>query len=93
MPAMPFLATVAGVLPLSPFLSMEPVMEDKPRSADPNRMTPEQLATVLSNRTKKRVDVDRIRADIDAGAPTNADGTLNVVAYAAWLLQEKHRGD
>lgn len=24
---------------------------------------------------------------------TNADGTINVVAYAAWLLQEKHRGD
>lgn len=26
-----------------------------------------------------------IRADIDAGAPTNADGTINLVHYAAWV--------
>ncbi|QDT60627.1 hypothetical protein SV7mr_31510 [Stieleria bergensis] len=71
----------------------EPVMEDKPKSANPNRLTPEDLATLLSNRRKKRVELEHIQADIEAGAPTNADGTLSVVAYAAWLLQEKHRGD
>lgn len=68
-------------------------MEDKSKPFNPNRMTPEQLATLLSNRRKKRVELGHIQADIDAGAPTNADGTLSVVAYAAWLLQEKHRGD
>ena len=68
-------------------------MEDKPKTANPNRMTPEQLSTLLSNRRKKRVTVAHIQADIEAGAPTNDDGTVNVVAYAAWLLQEKHRGD
>ena len=68
-------------------------MEDKPRSVNPNRMTPEELSTLLSNHRKKRVDIEQIQADIEAGAPKNDDGTLNVVAYAAWLLQEKHRGN
>lgn len=26
-----------------------------------------------------------LEADIAAGAPTNADGTINLVHYAAWL--------
>ncbi len=93
MPNMHLFATVADVLAVSRSLSNEPVMEDKPKSANPNRLKPEDLATLLSNRRKKRVEVEHIQADIEAGAPTNTDGTLSVVAYAAWLLQEKHRGD
>jgi hypothetical protein len=27
-----------------------------------------------------------LQADIEAGAPTNADGTMNLVNYAAWLV-------
>jgi hypothetical protein len=34
-----------------------------------------------------------LRADIDAGAPTNADGSLNLVHYAAWLVREAARGE
>jgi hypothetical protein len=34
-----------------------------------------------------------LRADIDAGAPANADGTINLVHYAAWLVKEMGRGD
>jgi len=34
-----------------------------------------------------------LQADIDAGAPTNADGTLNLVHYVAWLVKEMGRGD
>ncbi|GJQ28377.1 MAG: hypothetical protein HBSAPP03_02610 [Phycisphaerae bacterium] len=36
----------------------------------------------------KPVTEELLRADIDAGAPTNADGTLNLVHYAAWLVKE-----
>lgn len=32
-----------------------------------------------------------LQADIDAGAPTNSDGTLNLVHYAAWLVREMGR--
>jgi hypothetical protein len=34
-----------------------------------------------------------LRDDIAAGAPTNADGTMNLVHYAAWLVRETSRGD
>jgi hypothetical protein len=35
----------------------------------------------------------RIRQDLAAGAPVNADGTVNLVHYAAWLTREAGRGD
>lgn len=31
---------------------------------------------------------ETLEADIAAGAPTNADGTINLVHYAAWLVKE-----
>ncbi len=34
-----------------------------------------------------------LQADVAAGAPTNADGTFNLVHYAAWLVKEMGRGD
>jgi hypothetical protein len=34
-----------------------------------------------------------IEADIAAGAPTNADGTINLIHYCAWLAQETGHGD
>jgi len=33
----------------------------------------------------------RIRKDVHAGAPINDDGTLDLVAYSAWLLEETRR--
>ena len=34
-----------------------------------------------------------LQDDVAAGAPTNADGTINLVHYAAWLVKEMGRGD
>ncbi|TWU54949.1 hypothetical protein Poly51_36980 [Rubripirellula tenax] len=68
-------------------------MEDKPIQIDIKRMPVDRLSSLLSNAYRQRVPIEQIQADIDAGAPTNADGTVNVVDYTAWLLQEKHRGD
>jgi len=31
------------------------------------------------------VSAEEIREDLEAGAPANPDGTLNLVCYAAWL--------
>lgn len=67
-------------------------MEDKKPSVSPNALTVEQLAQVLSAAAQRRVQVEHIQADIEAGAPTNADGTLSVLDYTAWQLQEMHRG-
>ena len=46
---------------------------------DPNRLTPEQLAKLLSAAAKVRIPVEHIQEDVNDGAPTNDDGTLNLV--------------
>lgn len=42
-------------------------------------------ARVLSAAKNGKVTVEMLQADVHAGAPTNVDGTLNMVHYAAWL--------
>ena len=49
------------------------------------------LAALLSRVGGKPVTAEMIRADIDAGAPANPDGTMNLVHYAAWLAREVGR--
>jgi hypothetical protein len=60
---------------------------------DPNRLTPSQAAKLLSAAAKVQVPVEKIEQDIADGAPANADGTLSLVGYAAWLLKEMGHGD
>lgn len=68
-------------------------MAEPPRM-NPNALTPEQVALVLSkgSANRWRVTEAEVRADIEAGLPTNADGTLNLVTYCAWLIRERGRG-
>jgi hypothetical protein len=56
-------------------------------------LTVAQAAKVLSAAGGRRITEDMLRADIDAGAPVNADGTLNLVHYTAWLVREVSGGD
>ena len=60
---------------------------------DPNRMTPEQLAKLLSASCKVRIPVEYINQDLAVGAPQNPDGTINLVHFAAWLVRENERGN
>jgi len=60
---------------------------------NPQALSLEDVARILSAAGPKAVTVAMLRDDIDAGAPTNADGTLNLVHYVAWLLKEMGRGD
>jgi hypothetical protein len=50
-------------------------------------LTVEQTARVLTASGWKPVTVEMVQADIDEGAPVNADGTINIVNYACWLLR------
>lgn len=53
-------------------------------------------AQLLSKAGARQIRVEQIEADVAAGAPTNGDGTINLVTYAAWLSlgrQERGRGD
>ena len=56
-------------------------------------LTPEQAAKVLSAAGGRRITEAMLRADFDAGAPANADGTINLVHYTAWLVREISGGD
>ncbi len=67
-------------------------MSTEPGSVDPNRLTPPQAAKLLSAAAKLQIPVEQIEQDIQSGAPTNPDGTLNLMHYAAWLVKGMGRG-
>ncbi|MCW5775749.1 MAG: hypothetical protein KIS87_04805 [Phycisphaeraceae bacterium] len=61
---------------------------------NPAAMPVADAARLLSRVGGQRVTEAQLIADIDAGAPTNPDGTINLVHYAAWLVKEmSSRGD
>jgi len=64
-----------------------PSSGDKP-ALNPAALGVEDAAKVLTRMGGKPVTAAMLEADIDAGAPTNADGTINLVHYAAWLVKE-----
>lgn len=81
-------------------LRAETVREDANMSGEgePSRLNPAAMpiadaAMVLTRLGGQEVTEAILRVDIEAGAPTNADGTLNLVHYAAWLVKEMGRGD
>ena len=45
---------------------------------NPAALGPDDLARLLSAASGVAIDADDVRADIDAGAPSNPDGTLNL---------------
>ena len=58
----------------------------------PTAIPVEELARILAA-LGGRVTLEMIRADIAEGAPTNADGTINLTHYAAWLAKAVADGD
>ena len=68
-------------------------MDGNKEYVNPNAMSVDQAAKLLTSAARRQIPASQIADDIAAGAPTNADGTVNVLHYAAWLLQEMQRGD
>ncbi len=67
--------------------------EHAPNAAlNPGALAIADAARVLTRIGGQAITEDMLRADIDAGAPTNADGSLNLVHYAAWLVREMGSG-
>lgn len=56
--------------------------------ANPLALTLGQLADLLSKAAKQTVTEKSIQGDVDRGAPTNGDGTINLVNYTAWLASQ-----
>jgi hypothetical protein len=51
-----------------------------------------ELCRLLERAGGREVSEARVRADLEAGAPANPDGTIHLVHYAAWLARELARG-
>ena len=67
---------------------------DSPRTLlSPTAMTLADAAKLLTAVGGTKVTEEMLREDLGLGAPANADGTLNLVHYAAWLVREMARGD
>lgn len=53
---------------------------------NPSALPVPDAVKVLQASGSRHATEDGLRADIGSGAPTNPDGTLNLVHYAAWLV-------
>jgi hypothetical protein len=62
--------------------------DDGQQPLNPTSLTFSDAARLLSRAGSQLVTVQMLEADLAAGAPTNADGTINLVHYAAWLVKE-----
>ena len=71
----------------------EPAPSGSRTGLSPAALPVADAARVLSRAGGSPITENLLRADIEAGAPTNADGTINLVHYAAWLVKEAERGD
>ena len=67
--------------------------ENAVHSVNPIALRIDDAARLLTRVGGEQVTEEMIQADVTAGAPINADGTINLVHYAAWLVQEIGRGD
>lgn len=67
-------------------------MAEEGPKLSPAAMSVADAARLLTAVGGQMVTVEMLAADVAAGAPTNADGTLNLVSYAAWLVKEMASG-
>ena len=68
-------------------------MSDGNNQVDPTRLSVEQAAKLLSAAFRERVEPEKIRLDLQNGAPVNVDGTINLVHYSAWQAKEMGHGE
>lgn len=81
---------------ISQLFSRGPIMSENVEKTPVSGLNPSALALadaarLLSKVGGQAITAAMLHADIAAGAPTNANGTLNLVHYAAWLVQEMGR--
>jgi len=68
-------------------------MDDPKPTLNPVALSLADAARVLSAAGGQRVTIEMLQEDVAAGAPTNADGSINLLHYAAWLNAKDSHGD
>ena len=63
-------------------------MDEADAKLSPTALAPADAARLLSAAGGQLVTVEMLERDVAEGAPANADGTLNLVHYGAWLIRE-----
>jgi len=63
------------------------------QTLNPQALRPADAARVLSAAGGKPITVEMLQECIDAGAPANSDGSVNLLFLAAWLVKEMGYGD
>ena len=51
-------------------------------------LTPEQVVDVLVKSGFRGMTLELLHSDFDAGAPRNANGSVTLIHYMAWILKE-----
>ncbi len=69
-----------------------PEMTTPASHLNPNALSLAEAARLLARVSGWPITEAMLRADLAAGAPANADGTIHLVHYAAWLVREMGRG-
>lgn len=59
-----------------------------PGSINPLALPIPDAAKVLSKTGGRVIRADQLETDVAAGAPQNDDGTISLIAYAAWLARQ-----
>ena len=54
----------------------------------PAALDVDDVVRLLRASGSRHASPERVRSDIDAGAPTNVDGSINLVHYGAWLARQ-----
>lgn len=67
-------------------------MAEPDAKLNPAALTLPDAARLLSKAAGQVVPLDMLEQDVAEGAPTNADGTINLLFYAAWLVKEAAGG-
>jgi hypothetical protein len=70
------------------------VESQSPRAKlSPTALSVQDAARLLTSVGGAPVSEEMIELDIAEGAPTNADGTIHLVHYGAWLVRGMASGD
>ena len=73
-------------------MSSDNAQERQGGPLNPQALRRKDLVRILSGFLPRPVTLDMLEEDIDAGAPVNPDGSMNLLRYAAWLVKEAARG-
>ena len=63
-------------------------MSDSTPALKVTALSVDDAALLLAKCADRRITGDMLRQHLAAGAPQNADGTINLVHFAAWLVRK-----